>query len=104
MENPRCQVSDLVENEAFIFKDPLIDFEFGYHAHKPHKNRWKHRIMIVFISLTVILGLLLPMILHYQLKYSNGMTKFSSYIHKDVVIFTPMLDEIPIVEEKKVSL
>lgn len=104
MTNPGCQVTDAVENENFIFKDPLIDFEFGYLAHKPYQNRWKHRILIFFIVLTVILGSLLPMIVCYQLKYSTKMIKISSYIDKDFVIFTPMLDEIPIIEEKKVGL
>jgi hypothetical protein len=88
------------KNKKFIVRDPAIDFEFSYLVSKRRQNRWRNRLLVAFILLIVSLGFFLPIIIHYQVDHVRAIVDSSSYRLMDSEVFTPMLDETPMMDEK----
>ena len=86
--------------KIFIVRDPIIDFEFSYMTSRPRQNYWRNRLLVSFILIVVSLGLLLSIIAYYNVDYARSMTDSPSYRLIGLQLPIPMLDEIPIMDEK----
>ena len=88
------------KEKIFIVRDPIIDFEFSYMTSRPRQNYWRNRLLVSFILIVVSLGLLLPIIAYYNVDYARSMTDSPLYRLIGLQLPIPMLDEIPIMDEK----
>lgn len=88
------------KEKIFIVRDPIIDFELSYMTSRPRQNYWRNRLLVSFILIVVSLGLLLPIIAYYNVDYVRSMTDSPLYRLIGLQLPIPMLDEIPIMDEK----